>query len=56
MDTNYDNLKNFIEKIKTLSFFDRVFRWKVIRDLLLNTYSDLQKLTSNMFFLQEKNN
>lgn len=55
MDNNYDNLKSFIERIKTINFFERLFLWKNVRQQLINAVADLQKMTSNISFLLETN-
>jgi hypothetical protein len=48
MKNNFDNLKNLIERLKTITFFQRLFNWKSIRLLLMNALEDLSKLTSNL--------
>ena len=55
MDNNYDNLKNLIERIKTINFIERLFLWKNVRQQLINAVADLQKITSNISFLLETN-
>ncbi len=35
MNTDVDNLKSFIEKIRSLNFFQRLFGWKNIRNALI---------------------
>ncbi len=55
MENNYDNLKNLIERLKTITFFQRLFNWKSIRLLLMNALSDVQKLTGNLGHLIESN-
>ena len=55
MDNNYDNLKSFIERIKTINFIERLFLWKNVRQQLINAVADLQKMSSNISFLLETN-
>jgi chromosome segregation ATPase len=44
MEANFDNLKRLIEKIKTVGFFERVFSWGNIKNILVDASADLQKL------------
>lgn len=49
METNSaENLKRLIERIKSFSFFDRLFRWHIIRSLLVDAASDLQGLITGI--------
>ena len=48
MDNNYDNLKGFIDRMKSITFLERLFRWKMIQTQLMNAVADLQKMTSNL--------
>src|ERR1035437_3835332 len=52
MDYSIDNLKKLVEKIKTISFFDRIFRWAGIKDLLIEAGADIQKMISFAEFNQ----
>jgi hypothetical protein len=47
MDTNLDNLKRFMETIKTAGFWTRLFGWRRIRNQLVDASADLQKLLSH---------
>lgn len=55
MDNNIDNLKKLIENLKTLGFWQRIFRWKYIRQQLVDAVSDLQRLLTNSENLKEQN-
>jgi len=44
MDANFDNLKRLLERVKTISFFERIFSWGDIKNLLIDASGDLQKL------------
>ena len=46
MDTNIDNLKRLLDKIKTVGIFSRLFNWRKIKNLLIDANGDLQKLVS----------
>ncbi|MGE5383839.1 MAG: hypothetical protein ACM3PX_10470 [Omnitrophica WOR_2 bacterium] len=49
METNSaENLKRLIERIKSFSLFDRLFRWHIIRSLLVDAASDLQGLITGI--------
>lgn len=55
MDNNLDNLKRFVERIKSISFWERLFSWRKIRNELIDASADLQKLISNNDYLKETN-
>jgi hypothetical protein len=44
MSTDADNLKYFIEKIKSLNFFQRLFHWRAVRNQLVDAAAALGKL------------
>jgi hypothetical protein len=44
MDINADNLKRFIDLIKTISFWHRLFSWKKVKLLLVDAVGDLQRI------------
>ena len=46
METNIDNLKRFIESIKTIGLFQRIFGWSSVRNQLVDAATDLQRLTT----------
>lgn len=48
MENNTDNLKRLIERLKTFNLIDRLFRWSIIRTLLIDAASDLQGLLTNL--------
>lgn len=55
MDNNLDNLKKLIDRIKTIGFWERLFSWKNISQLLVDAVSDLQKIVTNLDMLREQN-
>lgn len=44
MNIQRDHLRRFFEQIKTLSFWQRIFRWGQIRKLSYEAYDEFQKL------------
>lgn len=48
MELNLDNLKRLIESLKDITFFDRLFRWHKIKNQLIDSNGDLQKLVSKL--------
>ena len=54
MDNNLDNLRRFMETIKTAGFWTRLFGWRKIRNQLVDASADLQKLVSNNEQLSSK--
>jgi hypothetical protein len=54
MDNNLDNLRRFMETIKTAGFWTRLFGWRKIRNQLFDASADIQKLVSNNEQLSSK--
>src|ERR1035437_246655 len=52
MNTNYDKLKNLIQRIRQISFLGRLFGWGSIKEQIIDAASDLQKMESNMEHLE----
>lgn len=48
MELNLDNLKRLIEDLKVITFFDRLFRWNKIKNQLIDSNGDLQKLVGRL--------
>lgn len=48
MENNTDDLKQLIEKLKTFTFFDRLFRWHTIKSLLVDAASDFQGVLTSL--------
>jgi len=44
MDANFDSLKRLLERVKSISFFERIFSWGSIKNVLVDASGDLQKL------------
>ena len=55
MDTNIDSLKKLLDRLKLIGFWQRLFSWNSIRQLLVDASTDLQKLLSNIDNLKEDN-
>ncbi len=55
MDTNGDGVKTLLDRLKTISFMERVFGWRKIKVLLFDAIGDWQKLLSNSKNLQDSN-
>jgi hypothetical protein len=54
MDTNIDNLKKLLDRIKLIGFWDRLFSWGTVREQLVDATADVQKLVSNADSLQRE--
>ena len=48
MDQNTDNLKLFFERIKTLSFWQRVFHWSSMKALSYEAYGEFKRIAENV--------
>jgi hypothetical protein len=55
MELNLDNLRRLIEGLKGMTFFDRLFRWNSIRNQLIDSNGDLQKLVARLNELTSAN-
>ncbi len=47
MDTNIDNLKKFIESIRSIEVWVRIFGWQRIKNQLIDATADLERLVAN---------
>lgn len=45
MEDNFNNLKGLLDYIKSIGFFTRLFNWKKVKDMLIDAFSDFQKIT-----------
>jgi archaellum component FlaC len=52
----YDNLRIFFEKIKSLSFWQRVFGWKQIRTLSYDAYDEFTNMSESINNLDQEIN
>jgi len=48
MNSGFDNLKTFFEKIKSLGFWRRIFGWRQIRTLSYDAYDEFSDLLENI--------
>ena len=55
MELNLDNLKRLFEDLKAITFFDRLFRWNKIKNQLIDSNGDLQKLVARLNELTSTN-
>jgi hypothetical protein len=53
MNNQFDNLKAFFERIKTLSFWQRVFYWSTLKALSYDAYDEFSGLTENINILNQ---
>jgi hypothetical protein len=54
MQTLSNNLKTILDLIQSYTFLDRIFRWKKLKSLLIDAYTELQRISSNSEFANEK--
>jgi hypothetical protein len=55
MELDLDNLKRLFEDLKVITFFDRLFRWNKIKNQLIDSNGDLQKLVARLNELTSTN-
>jgi chromosome segregation ATPase len=48
MNLNYDNLKSFFDRIKSLSFWQRVFYWSAMKSLSYDAYEEFKAISDNI--------
>lgn len=46
METGFDSIKKLVNELKTLSFWDRIFKWSIVRTTLVDASADLQRMIS----------
>lgn len=44
METGFDSIKRLVNELKTLSFWDRIFKWGSVRATLVDASADLQRM------------
>ncbi len=44
-DVNFSNLRSLIEKLKNITFFQRIFSWGSIRNLFVDAFSEFEKFS-----------
>ena len=54
MNSNYDNLKSFFERIKTLTFWQRVFYWSTLKALSYEAYEEFKSVSDNITDLNKQ--
>ena len=47
MENSTDNLRDFLNHIKSLNLFSRIFKWKKVKELYIEAYADFQKILFN---------
>lgn len=55
METGLDNLKKLFNDLKSITIWDRLFRWGAIRSLLIDASFDFQKLISGFDSISKLN-
>ena len=55
MDTNIDGLRSFLDRIRNIGFWERIFSWGSVKSQLMDAAADIQKLVSTSAMLQEQN-
>jgi hypothetical protein len=56
MNQNYDNLKSFFDRIKTLSFWQRVFYWSTLKALSYEAYEEFKSISDSFEILNKQFN
>jgi hypothetical protein len=54
METNIDNLRRLLDQLKSLGFLQRLFKWKSIKNLVIDASVDLQKVLGDLTHSQEE--
>jgi chromosome segregation ATPase len=48
MNLNYDNLKTFFDRIKSLTFWQRVFYWSTLKALSFEAYEEFKSISASI--------
>lgn len=56
MNLSYDNLRSFFERIKSLSFWQRVFYWSALKALSYEAYEEFKSISDNINALNQQVN
>jgi hypothetical protein len=48
MDISIEYLRRLLDKLKTLSLWDRLFRWSLVKTMLVDAYGDLQRIAPSL--------
>jgi uncharacterized coiled-coil protein SlyX len=54
MNLNYDNLRTFFERIKSLGFWQRVFYWNALKALSYEAYEEFRSLSDTIDTLNQQ--
>ena len=54
MDTKFEKLQSFFDKIKTVNFWQRIFGWRQIRDLSFVVFEEFKKLIDSFESVQKE--
>lgn len=46
METGFDSIKKLVNELKTLTLWDRIFKWGGVRSILVDASADLQRMIS----------
>ncbi len=55
MDNGLDNIKKLFHELKNYTIWDRLFRWRHVRTLLIEASAELQKWISDMDYIRSEN-
>jgi len=53
MESNTDNLRSLFDTLKTISFWQRLFGWKQVKNQLIDAYGELQRLLTSYAGLKD---
>lgn len=46
METGFDSIRQLVNELKTLTFWDRIFKWGAVKSTLVDASADLQRMIS----------
>lgn len=46
METGFDSIRQLVNELKTLTFWDRIFKWGTVKSTLVDASADLQRMIS----------
>ena len=54
MPTNIDSVRKFLNNIRSIGFWNRLFAWRSIKDQLVDATADLERLLTNSANMEER--
>ena len=54
MNTSFDNLRNFFDRVKSITLWQRIFNWSSLKLLSYDAYEEFKKLSESIDLMNRK--